>query len=78
MIILKAVLAELFAMFVSDAWLSTAVLAVVAVAALIEWVATPLWGGAALLLGCLALLIESVRRAARRSGPAHYRPPTAK
>jgi len=68
MTILKDVFAELFGMFLSDAPLSTAVLAVVAVSAgLIDFARLdPLVGGGVLLGGCLAAVVESVRRTARR------------
>ena len=68
MSILKDVLSELFGMFVADARLTTAILAIVAIAAvLID--ATPLSelaGGAVLLVGCIAVLFASVRREAAR------------
>lgn len=68
MTILKDVLAELFGMFVGDARLSAAILAVVAVAALAidAGGAPPLVGGALLLIGCLAVMIGAVLRTARR------------
>jgi hypothetical protein len=71
MTMLKEILAELVGMFVGDAWLTAAILALVAVAAgLIRFVGVaPLTGGLVLLLGCLALLAGSVlrhRREARR------------
>jgi len=63
MTILRDVLTELFGMFVSDARLTAAILAVVAIAAALIWFAdVTLLGGAVLLLGCLAVLVESVRR----------------
>jgi hypothetical protein len=69
MTILKDVLSELFGMFVSDAWLTAAVLALVAfVALLIDGLhAGAAIGGATLLFGSLALVVASVRHAARRS-----------
>lgn len=65
--ILKDVLAELFKMFVSDARLTAAILAVVAVtAALIKGASlSPLVGGAVLLFGCIAVLVMAVRREAQ-------------
>jgi len=73
MSILKDVAAELFSMFVSDARLTAAILAVVLVtAALIDLAEAPsVVGGAFLLAGCIAILVLSVRREARRrsSGP---------
>ena len=67
MTILRDVLAELLGMFVSDARLTAAVLALVAVAAVLErtLAGAPLIGGAVLLAGCLGLLIGSVVLAAR-------------
>lgn len=68
MSILKDVLAELFKMFVSDVRLTLAILAtVLAAAALIDLTnLPPLAGGAALLVGCIAVLLISVLREARR------------
>jgi membrane protein implicated in regulation of membrane protease activity len=64
MSILKDVLSELFSMFVADARLTFAVLAVVALAALMISVTglPALLGGAFLLVSCLAVLILSVKR----------------
>lgn len=68
MTILKDVLAELFGMFVADARLTLALLAVVGTTAL--WVdgakLSGTAGGAILLFGSIAVLVESVRRAGRR------------
>lgn len=66
--ILKDVLAELFSMFVTDARLTVAILATVALAtALIDATSLPpLAGGLLLLLGCIAVLFLSVGREARR------------
>jgi hypothetical protein len=68
MTILRDVFAELLGMFVGDARLSAAILAVVALAALLIEVAQvdPLIGGGVLLLGCLAVVVEAVRRASLR------------
>ncbi len=68
MTILRDVLAELLAMFVSDARLTAAVLALVAAAALLEQTLNqaPLIGGAVLLAGCLGILTGSVLLAARK------------
>lgn len=76
MTILKDVLAELFGMFVSDARLTAAVLAVVAVAAGLigPGGVPPLIGGGVLLIGCLAVLLGAVARAARRKGATRPRP----
>lgn len=65
--LLKDVVAELIGMFVGDARLSAAVLAVVAVAAVVRFAGTdPLPGGVVLLGGCLMVVVEGVRRSARR------------
>lgn len=68
MSILKEVLAELLGMFIGDARLSAAVLAVVALSAALIVLAKidPLVGGGLLLGGCLAVLVEGVLSAARR------------
>jgi hypothetical protein len=68
MTIIKDVLAELFSMFVSDARLSIAILAVVACAAIATRVAGPatLLAGGILLTGSIIVLIASVRREAKR------------
>ncbi|MCA8934438.1 MAG: hypothetical protein KDA49_18300 [Rhodospirillaceae bacterium] len=65
------ILAELFGMFLGDARLSAAVLAVVGLAAICTDVLdlAPIIGGGVLLVGCLALVLESVRRAARGGAP---------
>jgi hypothetical protein len=69
MTILRDVFSELFSMFVSDAWLTAAVLALVAFAAfLIDVVhADAIIAGGALLFGSLALVVGSVHRGAVRS-----------
>ena len=68
MTILIDVLSELIGMFVGDARLSCAVLAVVAAAAGAHGAGSlhPLVGGAILLFGCLLLLIAVVYLTARR------------
>jgi hypothetical protein len=67
MTMLKEIFAELIGMFVGDARLTLAVLAIVAgVAALIKIAGIdPLGAGVILLVGCLGLLIENVHRSAR-------------
>ncbi len=73
--ILTGVQSELFKMFVSDARLTAAILAVVAVtAALIRGTSlSPLVGGAVLLVGCIGVPVAAVRREARhRAGPAGH------
>lgn len=61
--ILKDVLAELFSMFVSDARMTAAILAIVLIAAaLINTTGLPnMAGGIFLLFGCIAVLFHSVR-----------------
>jgi formate hydrogenlyase subunit 3/multisubunit Na+/H+ antiporter MnhD subunit len=67
--LIKEVLTELVSMFVGDSRLSLLVLAVIAAAAAICLSGLPpLAGGAALLLGSLAVLLDSVRRASRPRG----------
>lgn len=68
MTILKDVLSELFSMFVADARLTAAILAIVAIAALlINATGVPSFlGGAVLLGGCVVVLFLSVRREAAR------------
>jgi hypothetical protein len=67
MMVLKELVAELIGMFVAEKRLTIAVLAVVAVAGWLVDVAglDQLVGGAALLFGCLVLLVESVCSAAK-------------
>ena len=67
MTMLKEIAAELIGMFMGDARLTLAVLAVVASAAALINLASvdPLGAGAILLAGCLGLLIENVHRSAR-------------
>ena len=68
MSVLREVLAELAGMFVGDARLTSAILALVAVSfALIRLAGVaPLVGGLVLLFGCLALLAGSVLRQSRQ------------
>jgi len=67
MSILKEVLSELFGMFVGDAWLSIAILVVVAASAgLARGAGSPLLAGAVLLVGCVLVLLGAVARAARQ------------
>jgi hypothetical protein len=67
MMMLKELAAELIGMFVGEKRLTVAVLAIVAAAgSLVDFTnLNSLVGGALLLFGCLALLIESVCRSAR-------------
>jgi len=68
--LLKELAAELVGMFAGEKRLTLAVLAMVAAAdLLVNYIGlNPLLGGAALLLGCLTLLVESVLRGARPQG----------
>jgi hypothetical protein len=68
--LLKQLAAELVGMFAGEKRLTLAVLAMVAAAdLLVNFIGlNPLLGGAALLLGCLTLLVESVLRGARPQG----------
>jgi len=69
--LLKEVLAELIGMFIGDARLSVAILAVVAAVALLIEIGhiEPLIGGGVLLIGCLFLLVAAVRQGALRAAP---------
>ena len=68
--LLRLILKELVGMFIDDGSLATlALLLIVAITAAVKLLALPpLAGGIRLLAGCLAILLYSVRRAARRSG----------
>jgi hypothetical protein len=63
---LLAIAVELVAMFAGDSRLTIGVLAIVATAGLLIGVAGvgPLTGASLLLVGCLILLIDNVRRSA--------------
>ncbi|GGF50803.1 hypothetical protein GCM10007301_07740 [Azorhizobium oxalatiphilum] len=65
---LRSVIAELLGMFIDDGALALASVALIAVVALAVEVAgtPPLASSVLLLAGCLAILLESVRRAARK------------
>jgi len=66
MTMLKEIMAELIAMFMGDARLTLAVIAIVAAAAVIKLAGIDSLGaGGILLFGCLGLLIENVHRSAR-------------
>ena len=67
MTMLKELGAELIGMFVAEKRLTISILVIVgAVASLVDLIGLdPLLGGAALLFGCLILLIDSVCRSAR-------------
>jgi hypothetical protein len=66
---IRLIAKEFFGMFVDDGSLALLALVLVAViAAAVKLVALPpLLGGALLLVGCLAILLLSVRRAARET-----------
>lgn len=68
--VIRLILKELVGMFIDDGSLATlALLLIVAITAAVKLLALPpLAGGFLLLVGCLAILLHSVRRAARRSG----------
>jgi|EndMetStandDraft_5_1072996.scaffolds.fasta_scaffold659616_2 hypothetical protein len=68
MTIVSDVINELVGMFIADARLTVAILALVALVAALNkvWPAAPLLGGCVLMLGCVAVLVESVARDARR------------
>lgn len=67
MTVIRLAAKEFFGMFVDDGNLALLALVLVAViAAAVKLLALPpLLGGALLLVGCLAILLQSVRRAAR-------------
>jgi hypothetical protein len=64
---IRLVVKEFFGMFVDDGSLALLALVLVAVdtAAVKQLALPPLLGGALLLVGCLAILLQSVRRATR-------------
>ena len=68
MSILGEVFSELVSMFLGDARMAGAILAVVAVAALVAFATglPSIVAGAVLLVGCIAVLVLSVRSEARR------------
>jgi hypothetical protein len=70
MSILVDVLRELWAMFLTDARLALFILALVAVTALLTTTTAlpPVFDGAVLLFGCIAILVEAVVRGARTTG----------
>ena len=67
--VLRLILRELVGMFIDDGSLATlALVLIVAITAAVKVLALPpLAGGVLLLAGCLAILLYSVGRAARRS-----------
>lgn len=68
MTLLRDIASELLGMFLADARLSVAILLLVlVVAALVDGMGLgPLIGGAALLVGCIAILVEAAVRESRR------------
>jgi hypothetical protein len=71
MTMLKELAGELIGMFAGERRLTISVLATVAVVgSLVDFIGfDPLLGGAALLLGCLTLFVDSVLRGARPRRP---------
>ncbi len=68
MTVLSLIYKEVVGMFIDDGNLALwALMLIAAVTALVKLMAvmSPLWGAIALLVGCLAILAESVRRACR-------------
>ncbi|MGX8011133.1 hypothetical protein ACVDG8_020300 [Mesorhizobium sp. ORM8.1] len=65
--VIRLILKELVGMFVDDGNLALLALILIAlITAAVKFLALPpLIGGLLLLVGCLAILLESVRRAAR-------------
>jgi hypothetical protein len=70
MTVIRLVLKELIGMFIDDGNLALlALILIVAVTVAVKLLALPpLLGGVVLLAGCLAILLLSVRRAARATG----------
>jgi Flp pilus assembly protein TadB len=70
---LRTAFAEFIGLFIDDGALALAILVLVAViAAAVEWAGLPpLAGGVLLLAGCLVILAESLRRAARAKARSH-------
>jgi hypothetical protein len=68
MSLLRDVAKELLGMFLADARLATATLVLVALVAglVVAMRVEPLLGGSVLFLGCLAILVETAVREARR------------
>jgi hypothetical protein len=65
---IRGILAGLIALFIDDGSLALAIVGLIAAATMAVkagWLA-PLAGGLLLLVGCIALILESVYRAARR------------
>jgi len=68
MTVLRIALSELIGMFIDDGSLATlCLILIIVIAAAVEFFAMPPLAGALLLLiGCLAILLYSVRRAVKR------------
>ncbi|HWZ73782.1 MAG TPA: hypothetical protein VN326_20175 [Casimicrobiaceae bacterium] len=66
--ILREVASTLLKMFVGDAWLTLGILSVVSLTGLLtsSGAVRPLFGGAILFLGCIAVLVASVAVYGRR------------
>lgn len=66
--IIRLAVREFIGMFVDDGNLALlALLLIAAITAAVKFLALPpLFGGILLLIGCLAILVQSVRRAARQ------------
>ena len=66
--VLRIALSELIGMFIDDGSLATlCLILILVIASAVEFLAMPpLAGGLLLLIGCLAILLYSVRRAVRR------------
>ncbi len=68
MTVLRIALSELIGMFIDDGSLATlCLILILVIAGAMEFLAMPpLMGGLLLLVGCLAILLYSVRRAVKR------------
>lgn len=68
MTVLRIILSELLGMFIDDGSLAIlSLILILAIAGAVEFLAMPPLAGAFLLLiGCLAILLHSVRRAVKR------------
>ena len=66
--VVRLVFSELIGLFIDDGSLALfSLILVAAVAGLVKFARLPpLWGGVLLLIGCIAILMESILRAARK------------